>query len=801
MLREAMQDDDTDEKPNARRVLSDLEKAEDAFREWESTCKGIDEIYNIHDGDGLAVSLDGLGLSDNKLDLFWSSYEILKPAVYAKPPQPVVSPLFADNDPLFNTTAELLERVTVSTFKRTCIDDVMKQTRDDVIFDGRGQVWVYYLTEDGQRVEIGHKDRCDFLHEPARYWSQVGWVAGAEHLDKDAMKKRFDKLSDDDLEQMQFNRDRDADGRHAVAPKCKVWEVWHKADQKVYWVTKGYDKFLDEDKPYVKLEGFWPCPRPAYGTTARRSLIPVPDYLRYASHFQQISTLTSRIYTLLDSVKMKGLIPGSGDVATAVDQLLRSNDDSMVIPVPGMALGTAGANAVVWLPLDMVANAITGLITARQQLIDDFYQLSGISDIMRGATDADETLGAQQLKSQYGSVRVREKVQELQRIAADAVGIAAEIIADNFSQKNLLDMSLMAIPTKAELSAQIKKLEDEAEKELKALGEKAQEAAQSPQAQETDPAQAQQAFQQAQQQILQKYAPMLMQIQQQVPIEDVMKLLRDDRARGFTFEIESSSTIMTDEMQEKQSRNEFVEAFTAASQAMMGLAAQGEQGAKLAGALMKFQLAPYRAGRELGSIIDEYIDAAPEIAAKMAAEAGTDDANEGLVEAQKALAEAEQQKAQAAMAKVQADAQFKQAENQRKFNEMQMKQQADEQKHQAEVTKLQQAAEKQAGDFTLLQAQVDKLRSETYKTLVEAGIAQDRQAMDEFKTVADVDAKRNDQAMAVQGQQQEAAFRANDAERAARGEDRADRQQDFSEQTGERQMSLAESQAEREGNS
>src|SRR3546814_7856612 len=94
----------------------------------------------------------------------------------------------------------------------------------------------------------------------------------------------------------------------------------------------------------------------------------------------------------------------------------------------------------------------------------------------------------------------------------------------------------------------------------------AQEAMQNPQAQEVDPAQAQQAFQQGQQQILAKYAPMLKEAESQVPIEDVMKLLRDDKGRNFTFEIESSSTIMTDELQEKQSRNEFMQAFTNASQ-------------------------------------------------------------------------------------------------------------------------------------------------------------------------------------------------------------------------------------------
>src|SRR3546814_14011365 len=96
--------------------------------------------------------------------------------------------------------------------------------------------------------------------------------------------------------------------------------------------------------------------------------------------------------------------------------------------------------------------------SARSQLIQDFYQLSGISDIMRGATEAQATLGAQQLKSQFGSVRVRAKSAELQGVAADAVKIVAEIIGENFSKENMLNMCEIDIPAKADLAQRIKEV-------------------------------------------------------------------------------------------------------------------------------------------------------------------------------------------------------------------------------------------------------------------------------------------------------------------------------------------------------
>jgi hypothetical protein len=775
-----------DEPKSSRAILAALKKAEDAFREWQNVCQDVDDLYNLNE---YRTDLTSLGWQDADLDLFWSSFEVLKPAVYARPPQPVVAPLFKDGKALHNLTAELLERCAISTFQRTGINDVMLLLRDDLIFTGRGSPWVRHEVDDGKHsVCVEHKDRLDFLHEPARKWSEVGWVAGAAWMTKADMRKRFRKTSGDRYQDASYSVQRDDDGRdlekRASVRKAKVWEVWHKADKKVYWVTEGVDVMLDSSTPELTLTDFFPCPKPAYATLRRRSLIPVPDFQRYSIHFKKISELTRRIYALLDKVQMKGLIPAGGDVGQAIEDLIRDDSDQILIPVPGGAMMAQGATGfVAWLPLNELAQAIQGLIDARTQLINDFYSLSGISDIMRGATEAEETLGAQQLKSQYGSVRVREKSAELQRVAADTVKIAAEIIADKFPQKALLEMSGLDIPSKADIEKRVSQIETEAKKDLEGLNQKAREQAQQAQQQQggeqqaVDPQQAQQMLQQAQQQVLAKYAPMLADAEQQVPIEDVMKLLRDDRAMSFVFEIESSSTILTDELQEKSTRNEFMTQFTSASQPLMGMAAMGDAGAKLAGELMKFVLAPYRAGRTLDGAIDEFIDAAPEMAK---AAAGNQGDTEGLAEANKTLAEAEKVKAQAAMASVEARAAQAQADNERKITELQQKGAIETDKHQRESEKLSQQMAKQQGDAAqaqqLLEAQIDKLRADTYAILIKAGVAEDQQALNEFKSVADVRARSQDQQTAIEHRDRDDEFR-------ERGESRADRSQEFTETT------------------
>jgi hypothetical protein len=771
-------------------ILAALNKAKRDFEAWQANCDLIDDIYS-RDGEmyqGLMTLYGGeAAWRDNELDLFWSSFEVMKPAVYARPPKPAVKPMFSGADRVKNTTAELLERASTSAFARTGINDVMCHTRDDVLFAGRGVIWLRYETDDGQRVCVEHLDRKDFLHEPARKWADVGWVAGGFWLDRDEMTARFKGLPEGTLDGAKYTGrrgDEVSEESHALSRKCQVWEVWHKADNKTYWVTEGVDVLLDVSAPQLKLSGFFPCPRPAYATLKRRSLVPVPDWNRYAIHFRKVSDLTGRIYCLLDTVRMKGLVPGGGDIGEAVEQLLASNDDQIVVPVPGAALmANDMSKAVVWLPLDMVATAITGLITARSQLIDDFYQLSGISDIMRGATEAEETLGAQQLKSQYGSVRVREKIDELQRVAADAVKIASEIIAEKFTSKNLLDMAQMELPTRKDIKDRIREIEGAAKAEMKALGEKAKEAA--AQTQDADPQQAQAMLQQAQQEVLGKYAAMLAEAEQLVPIEDVVDLLRDDKARSFAFEVESDSTILTDEMQEKASRGEFLTAFNTASQGLMGLATQGEEGATLAGEMLKFALAPFRAGRQLDGAIDAYIQAAPSMAAAAQSAEGE---SEGLVEANKKLAEAEMVKAQAALAGVEAKAALDKAEMQRKLMEMQQKALADQQKAAEAMEKLRQSAEDSAAKLEKTLAEVDHLRAETAKILHSIGLDERKQELGEYQAAEQTRQNEVNTALTVQDRQSDQEFRGREADRADRGEeranrseDRAARQQDFAE--------------------
>ena len=196
------------------------------------------------------------------------------------------------------------------------------------------------------------------------------------------------------------------------------------------------------------------------------------------------------------------------------------------------------------MPIDMIANTITALVALRKQVIEDIYQIMGLTDIMRGATDPGETLGAQQLKTQYGSTRIRDKQREMVRCARDLVEITAEIMCSEFefehADRDVADgdpdraaeqqQKLMAMAAAAAADAAAGAAADAAGAG-RAAGAAAWRRQQNPDA-----------LKQLEQQYMQLKGN-IEDEQQKPTIEQVLKFLSDNRTKAFVLDIETDSTI------------------------------------------------------------------------------------------------------------------------------------------------------------------------------------------------------------------------------------------------------------------
>lgn len=582
-----------------------ITRAETYFDSYQTACDNTDKWF---------ANLEKLRSSvrEREMQLFWANLQIMGPSIYSRPPVPVVVPAFKDKRELNRTASELLERCEVTTFRMQDVDAVMRQLRDDMMRLARGVVWMRFEEEGGrQSVCFDFKYRRDFLHDPARIWADVDWVAGAAYLSKRDMRKRFQKTSGDEYKNAAYAVVKDdVNGTLDKAVKAKVWELWSKSANKVVWIAEGCDKLLDEGTPHLDLESFWPCPRPAFGTLQPGTLLPIPDFLFWKDQAEEINELTGRIAALTESLRLKGFYAaGAGEIGDAIEAAMKNQqNNAILIPISNWAMagGTALKDSIVWIPLADIANTIKACIEERKELISDVYQIMGISDIMRGDTDPDETKGAQVIKSQYGSVRVHDKQQELVRIARDMTRIAGEIMGENFSQKTLLDMSQMQLPTDAEIKAKVKPLQAELAKLVKDF-EEAKSDPKIRQLAQAKPDVAKQVMEQAQQKA-QGLQGQIQQLAGVVTIDAVMKFLRDNKMNPFTLDIETDSTIAPDEAGQQARAADFIKSVGGFLGQAMTMVEQIPQAAPVASAMLKFVASQYRVGREIEGVIDEFAD-------------------------------------------------------------------------------------------------------------------------------------------------------------------------------------------------
>jgi hypothetical protein len=541
--------------------------AERRAQKWLDQCRNCDKLY---------AKVDRADAADREYSLFWANLEVLRPAVYARPPVPVVAPRFKDGNALSREASETLERALIVSHEQADIDGLMKEVRDDFLRYARGTAWVR-LAGQADRIEFDHVCAEDFVHDPGRTWREVKWVARRAWLTRDEGVARFGEV----FKSVELKK-RDPE---AAIPdredKAPIWEVWCKSSRKVYWLNCDFPDMLDVQDPFLDLSEFWPCPKPAYGTLVPKTLRPVPEVVQYKDQIEEVNEYTARIAALSEALRMKGFYPaGAGDLSEAIEAAIKNTDNrAILVPISSVAgLGAGGfKDSIVWLPVTDVATLVQTLVELRRVVIEDVYQITGISDIVRGASDAGETATAQQIKSQWGSLRIRERQGELIRFARDLTRISAEIMAESFAPGVIFEMAQSQLPTAA-MKQQATMAVQQAEM-----------------AQQPPPKDAVKAL-------------------KQPTMEEVAQFLANDRARGFVIEIETDSTIQPDEDAEKQRRTEF-------AQVVGGLFAQAlpvgqamPPAVPLILEVLKFTAAGFRAGRSLEASIDDFAEKMQEVA-------------------------------------------------------------------------------------------------------------------------------------------------------------------------------------------
>lgn len=411
----------------------------------------------------------------SRYNILWANVRTLKPAIYSRPPKPEVSRRFKDDNPIARVASTIIERaLSYEITQFTDYHSALANSVEDRLLPGRGVAWVRYepvteeieepqITEDAEAEETAEgsalageepleriaSETCpvdyvfwgDFAHLPARTWEEVTWVARRVYLSESEGVDRFGE----DFRRVPRNHSPDHEGNDKQTTenlkKAEVWEIWSKSDKSVVWVADGYDSILDEKADPLELEGFFPCPKPIYATITTGSLVPVSDYVLYQDQAAELDEITGRIQTLTKALKVRGIYAAEEkDLA----RLLKEAKDGEMIPVknwPAFMEKGGMQNAVQFLALTDIVATLAELYRAREAVKQTIYEITGISDILRGASMASETLGAQQIKAQYASIRLNDMKDDVARFARDLLRMKAEVMCSKYQPQTLVDMS------------------------------------------------------------------------------------------------------------------------------------------------------------------------------------------------------------------------------------------------------------------------------------------------------------------------------------------------------------------------
>ncbi len=377
---------------------------------------------------------------NGRYNIFWSSIETLKPFLYFKQPQPYIERINKIANPAENMACKILEKALQWDLSQFDLDSIIKYARNDFLISGCGIVWERYLPEFKEllsqdtenknfAVKIGEKVVSDYVNpeyfiadcERVGIWEDVKWIARKIYMSRNDVVLNFGSEFDD---------------LHKPDEIICVYEVWYKPLKKVYWVSREYQHaFLKEVDDPLHLSGFFPCPKPIFATQTNDSIIPTPDFSLIKEMLNELNGITQRMKLVMQALK----VSGAYDKSFPELYNILNKDVTLVAVSDFQKLKDCGGirGIIDFAPIEQYIQALEQLSLRREDIIKRIFDVTGVSDIMRGNSNAIETATAVKQKTNFGTLRNQDRQNDMQRFIADLYRIKAEIICEQFSEKTL----------------------------------------------------------------------------------------------------------------------------------------------------------------------------------------------------------------------------------------------------------------------------------------------------------------------------------------------------------------------------
>jgi len=580
-----------------RAWLDAIELSEKEEKEWRSNADRACETYR---GGTLNTAITLAGTSLNTFNLFHSNIETMVPALYNSTPIPDVRRRFNDDDPVGREVSELIERAISYQIDAYDFDNTMLSCVRDMAITSRGVARVRYIPSFDKENKLAYEEvTCEYVpwktmrRGPGRIWDEVPWLAFELYLSYSEVEKLVadEKDSAAILKGMKFtytaepknSPEQQSDNLSKLAARARVWEIWDKDNRQVHFISPDYTqrRITTLDDP-LELTRFFPVPRPISALIAPDSLVPITLLQIYERLLEELNEVQRRILKLTRQLRVRGAYAGLGD---DVKQIAEADDGELVALSGAEMFATTGGGiekAITWFPIDPIVNALEQLVLQRDSIKQTIYEVTGLSDIIRGATNPQETATAQQIKTQWGSLRIQKMQAEVARFARDLFRMKAEIMCKKFSPQTFWLMTNVQYPTAQE------------KQQAQMQFQQGQQAVQSGQLQMTPE--------------LQQKAQEIQELLAKPAQEDVVKLLKNDSIRGFRVDIESDSTIRGDLQKNQEQMSLFLQGTAQYAQAVGPLVQEGAMPEDIAVEIYSAFCRTFRLGKQAEDALDRLAD-------------------------------------------------------------------------------------------------------------------------------------------------------------------------------------------------
>jgi len=512
-------------------------------------------------------------------NILYSNTEVLLPSLYSATPKPDVRGRYENMN--LKPLPELIERfLTVAADPASpggdCFDNAMSDAVLAALVPGMGYVRVKYIENRSFPLSFESGHYKTLIWAKANRWAKVPWIAFKHAMTKDQM---FEKFSIEELDQVGYEPDPDLPEDQKDA--CVVYELWDKTSRKVYFLSEQWhDRELQVEDDPLSLENFFPTPGPLLLTANPGKFEPIPLYEYYQNQAEELNRVSVRLNKVLSAIRVRGAY--NGLLGADLEKLLGADDtENALIPASeaGLITQTGGLDKHIWmLPIDKFIVVAQELYRAREAIKQVIYEITGISDIIRGSSAPSETATAQDLKNKWGTVRLRKMQTIVANYARDFFRMSVDCGASVIPPEMWKTITQMDIPT----------------------------------AQEKQIAQQQMAYQQQAQTPpmpgmppppTQPPDPKLQATLSSPTIEEVLQKITSDQNRTFIINIQTSSTIDLDTAQDKAEVSEFMNAMGQLLAGLQPLASLGPTGLEASKAILMAVCNRFKFGIDIAPII------------------------------------------------------------------------------------------------------------------------------------------------------------------------------------------------------